>query len=152
MRTMLKSPCLSAAAALCTTLLLITLITAPADAVTRPEHKMLRLVNGDRRAHGLPLLRLSSAISRMARRHSRQMAGQHRFFDSPCLACILRIQGWSWIGENVGYAPTVRRMNRWFMHSPPHRANILSRHFTRVGIGILRSGGSVWVTEIFFRP
>lgn len=80
------------------------------------------------------------------------MASLRRFFDSACLDCILRSHGWSWIGENVGYAPTVRRMNRWFLHSPPHRANILSRHFTRVGIGIVRSGGSVWVTEIFFRP
>ena len=152
MHSMRRSPCLSAAVALFIALLLLTVTTPQADAVTRPEHKTFRLVNGDRRAHGVFLLKLSSSISRLAHRHSRQMAQQHSFFDNPCLDCLRHSHGWSWIGENVGYAPTVRAMNRWFMHSPPHRANILSRHFKRVGIGVVRSGGSVWVTEIFFRP
>ena len=146
------SACLPAAAALCTALLLITLISTPADAAIRAEHKMLRLVNRDRNTHGVFRVRLSASVSRLARRHSRKMAGEHRYFDSVCIDCIRRNHGWSWIGENAGYATTVRGMNRWFMHSAPHRANILSRHFTRVGIGIVRSGQYVWVTEIFYRP
>ena len=147
-----RSSCLPAVAALSTALLLITLTSTPADAAVRAEHRMLRLVNRDRHSHGVFALRRSASASRLARRHSRSMAREHRFFDTACIDCVRRNHGWSWIGENAGYATTVRGMNRWFMHSPPHRANILSRHFTRVGIGIVRAGGRVWVTEIFYRP
>jgi uncharacterized protein YkwD len=148
-----RSPRLPAAAALCTAILLITLIgPTPADAAIRAEHRMFRLVNRDRHSHGVFALRRSASASRLARRHSRKMAREHQYFDSACLDCIRRNHGWTWIGENAGYATTVRAMNRWFMHSPPHRANILSTHFTRVGIGIVRAGRYVWVTEIFYRP
>jgi uncharacterized protein YkwD len=124
--------------------------TAPASAATRPEHKMFRLVNGDRRSHGIRTLRTSAVITKLARRHSRRMANQGTLFHD-CITCIMQRRGWSAIGENVGYGGTVRQINRLFMHSPPHRANILSTRYRRVGIGIVRARGLLWVTEIFFR-
>jgi uncharacterized protein YkwD len=36
------------------------------------------------------------------------------------------------------------------MHSADHRANILRRAFRRVGVGVVKARGSVWVTVIFY--
>ena len=121
-------------------------------AVTHPERSMLRLLNADRHRHGLGSLRLSAPLSGYSQRHSRAMASRRALFHHWCLDCIRRRHGWVVIGENVGYAPTVRSANRLFMRSAPHRHNILCSCFTRVGVGGVRSGGRVWVTEMFYRP
>src|SRR5207302_2170764 len=123
--------------------------TTPASAATRAEHTDFRNVNRDRSRHGTQRLRLSAAISRFSHRHSRRMAARIGLFDN-CLSCLLHKHGWSAVGENVGYASSLRAMNRVFMNSPPHRRNILYRGFTRIGVGVVRSGGMVWVTQIFY--
>jgi uncharacterized protein YkwD len=134
------------------TALLLTVTMAPASAATRPERKMFRLTNGDRTSHGVFGLRGSSAsVTRLARRHSRQMAENGTLFHD-CITCIMHRRGWSTIGENVGFGGTVRQVNRLFMHSTPHRDNILCTCFRRLGVGIVHARGSYWVTEIFFRP
>jgi uncharacterized protein YkwD len=38
------------------------------------------------------------------------------------------------------------------MHSPEHKANILDRDYTQVGIGAVTVNGRVWVAEVFRRP
>jgi uncharacterized protein YkwD len=61
------------------------------------------------------------------------------------------VSSWDWdaIGENVGVGSTVRSVHRALMNSTSHRRIILSRAFTSVGVGVVRSGGRAWVTEIF---
>jgi uncharacterized protein YkwD len=120
--------------------------------VPRTERSMLGLVNADRHRHGLGSLRLSDPLSGLSQRHSRAMASRRALFHHACLECIRRHHGWIAIGENVGYASTMRSVNKLFMHSAPHRRNILCSCFTRVGIGVVRSRGRVWVTEMFYRP
>jgi uncharacterized protein YkwD len=39
---------------------------------------------------------------------------------------------------------------RAFMDSSAHRATILGRGFRRVGIGVVRDGGFLWATMIFY--
>jgi uncharacterized protein YkwD len=56
---------------------------------------------------------------------------------------------WTTCGENVGQAASVDRVHALFMASGGHRANILSSAFTQVGIGVVSSGGTVWVTMDF---
>ena len=38
------------------------------------------------------------------------------------------------------------------MNSSAHRANILDRRWRGVGVGVVKSGGRLWVTEIFRQP
>jgi uncharacterized protein YkwD len=38
------------------------------------------------------------------------------------------------------------------MASAPHRANILDRDYTQVGVGAIVRDGRVWVAEVFRRP
>ena len=125
--------------------------TTPASAVTSRERTLFHLLNRSRHRHGRAPLRLSASISRLARRHSVRMARARSLFHQ-CMSCILHNHHWRSIGENVGDAGSVRTMNTLFMNSPPHRENMLCGCFTRVGIGIVRWGGQLWVTEDFYRP
>lgn len=116
----------------------------------RARDATLCLLNRVRARHGLPQLRLSPKLSRAARRHSRDMV-RHRYFQhnsrdgrSPFTrmrATRYVPRGASWtLGENIGWgsgplAQPIALVRAW-MHSPPHRANILSRRFRDVGIGI----------------
>jgi uncharacterized protein YkwD len=111
-------------------------------------------------------LRLSPRLSRAARRHSRAMARRNFFsHDSLSGASFLdRIRrtgylrdarSWS-VGENIAYGggprSTPASISRAWMNSPGHRANILSRSFRAIGIGIAvgtpgGGGGGTYVTD-----
>ena len=102
---------------------------------------MHRLINRARGSAGLRALDLSSRLSRRAHRHSLQMAQSNTLYHSGS------VPG----GENVGYAGSLQEVHNLLMNSSSHRANILSRGFDRVGVGVVRGNGLVWVTEIFAR-
>ncbi len=53
------------------------------------------------------------------------------------------------MGENVGAGTSIGAVHRKMMRSSSHRNNILKQGFDRVGVGIVRAKGLVWVTEIF---
>jgi uncharacterized protein YkwD len=116
---------------------------------TANEASLFQLVNGARTNRGIAPLSLSDRISRMARRHSRQMASQRLLFHSTCLSCRFPLV-WDALGENVGTAGSVRRVHRMMMKSSGHRGNILGTAFNGVGIGVVKNGGRFWITEIFF--
>lgn len=132
--------------------LIVTLSSASllADAIAgtpahagRPQRRLLRMINDARRRHDARPLKMARRLTRLARRHSRQMARSRTLFHSS------RRIGGTW-GENVGYTyHRLRSIHRAFMRSRSHRRNILSRKFRRVGIGYDRSGRRLWVTEIF---
>jgi uncharacterized protein YkwD len=124
----------------------VTLVfaSAPARAAT-PQHRLMNLINTTRRHHGIHELRSGRRVTRLARHHSRRMAQASTLFHSSSLGRI----GRAW-GENVGYTyRSVRSIHRAFMRSRDHRWNILHRRFRRVGIGLDRARGRLWVTEIF---
>jgi uncharacterized protein YkwD len=122
---------------------------APAGAITTREGRLLSKINNARAAHGLQPLRLSSDLASTARQHSRQMASAATLFHTANFSSICC---WSAIAENVGMGYSVRGVHRAFMHSPAHRANILDRRMRVVGVGVIASGGRLWVTEVFTRP
>jgi uncharacterized protein YkwD len=112
--------------------------------------RVLGLVNHARAAHDLPRLRLNDALSDDAWRHSVRMSRDGRLFHTSNMSRLLsgfRVRIW---GENVGMGPTVGAVHRAFMRSSAHRSNILGRSFRRIGIGVARSGGSVWITQVFY--
>jgi uncharacterized protein YkwD len=59
------------------------------------------------------------------------------------------VTGWTSYGENVGYGGSVDQVHALFMGSSGHRANILNPSYSRAGIGVVHSGGKVWVTIDF---
>jgi uncharacterized protein YkwD len=126
----------------------------------------LCLLNRIRAQHGLPPLRLNAKLSSAARRHSRDMV-RRRYFGHDSLNgrspfdrmrathYVPRNASW-WLGENIGWgsgslAQPAALVRAW-MQSPPHRANILNRHFRDIGVGIVPGapvggGGATYTTD-----
>jgi uncharacterized protein YkwD len=122
---------------------------SPAGATTDSEERLFVLINRARDNNDRRALRLSQALSRKAHRHSARMANAGSIYHHSCLSCLVSSWDWDAIGENVGVGSTVRSVHRALMNSTSHRRIILSRAFTSVGVGVVRSGGRAWVTEIF---
>lgn len=111
----------------------------PASATERGE--MLDLVNADRIDAGRDALELSRRLSRLAMKNSRRMAAARELVHSTRLRAGMT--------ENVGTGPTLRAIQDAFMRSAPHRRALLDRGASRVGVGVVRQGGTRWVTLIF---
>ena len=121
-----------------------------ADRSARPaalESGVLDQLNAIRAQHGLGPLRLNTALSAAAAQHSREMGadGYFRHESADGSAFWKRIARyyasrhygfWS-VGENLLWSsPDVgatRAMELW-MHSPEHRANILSPRWREIGV------------------
>jgi uncharacterized protein YkwD len=119
----------------------------------------LCLVNKARAAHGLKRIRGNHKLARAARRHSLDMV-RHGYFEhsSPSGGSTLvsrasavhylrRTAAW-FLAENIawgsGSLASPRATVRAWMHSPPHRENILSRRVHDAGVGValgLPAGG-----------
>ena len=55
------------------------------------------------------------------------------------------------VGENVARTRFVETMHAGWMLSAGHRANILAKHWTHVGVAVAEAEGSVWGVQIFGR-
>ena len=118
----------------------------PADATTTRAARMVEKINTARANHGLPPLRTSPDLMAAARTHSGAMSGQGLLFHTASFSSLCC---WNAIAENVGMGYSVRDLHRAFMHSAPHRANILDRRMEQVGVGFVSVNGQLWVTEVF---
>jgi uncharacterized protein YkwD len=112
--------------------------------------RMLRLLNQQRKKHGLAVFRLNRSLSTFAWKHSKRMARRGGLFHTQDLYSAVRAYGPSRWGENVGAARWLRKVLTLWMRSAGHRANVLNRGFRRVGVGVVRARGLVWVTAIFY--
>jgi uncharacterized protein YkwD len=110
---------------------------------------VLCLHNRERNARGLPPLRQHGKLRRAAQGHSGDMvAGRYFAHESRSGADLAdrilktgyaRGHGWA-LGENIawgtGSLATAAKIQRAWMESPGHRANILASDFREIGIGI----------------
>jgi uncharacterized protein YkwD len=118
--------------------------------VSRPrpelEAEMLKLINQERAANGLPPLAADPELTPVARQHSADMFARGYFahvtpdnrdpFDRIREAKVSFVSA----GENLALARTLKIAHTGLMNSPGHRANILHKSFGRVGIGIMDGG------------
>jgi uncharacterized protein YkwD len=115
-----------------------------------PRARMLQLLNQSRRNHGLSAFRLNVDLSKRAWKHSKAMAERNNLFHTANLYDAVRTWSPSTWGENVGVAQWLKRVRKLWMQSGGHRANILNPRFRRIGIGVVKARGLVWVTAIFY--
>lgn len=131
--------------------LAVGVLAPPAVALTRgkAERQIAHCVDRKREQHGLPALRVSSAMTDAARYHARNMATQG-FFDhidrdgnGPAERVALFTNRRWVVGENIsaGYG-SGREACRGWMNSSGHRANILDPRYDAFGVGFA-SGGSL---------
>jgi uncharacterized protein YkwD len=126
---------------------------AAGDYPLRLRCRMRVATNDSRQRYGVATLRLNATLSDIARRHSVAMARAGELFhtSNPGATYLKGMPGGHWWGENVGVTTgTVGEMERMFMGSPPHRANILNRVYRHVAIGAVRVDGKLWVTVFFY--
>jgi uncharacterized protein YkwD len=127
-------------------LLLAAVLAQPqanvAQRASQAATQLYAALNDERRRNGLPQLELDSELSDAAVEHVEDMA-QYRYFEHTSPAGVtpwdrMRRHGcfFSYAGENIALAGSGPEAARALYKSPPHRANILSPRFTRVGIGV----------------
>lgn len=124
---------------------------ATADAATRSDHEssFAELMNRERAARGLSRLSVSGDLVDYGRRHSAEMASQDDLHHSSDLRTL---SNWKLLGENVGRGGSVQALHDAFMNSPSHRDNVLRGEFSQVGVGVVVSGSTIWVTVVFRQP
>ncbi|HKD83812.1 MAG TPA: CAP domain-containing protein [Terriglobales bacterium] len=120
------------------------------------EAQLVSLVNQERAQQGLQPLKVDERLTRAARKHSELMAQHsalsHDFEGEPPLQIRIANENLyaDRVSENIAYNNrTIEAAHDGLMHSPPHREAILSPDFDAVGVGVLRVGDEIYVTEDF---
>jgi hypothetical protein len=123
-----------------------------AEAVTQVSTGgMVSDVNQARQARGVPSLDTDGSLASVALAQARRMASRDTLYHNPNLQSD--VTNYRWVGENVGYGPSLDVIQDAFMKSPSHKANILDRDFTEIGIAAVKDGdGRTWVAQVFRRP
>ncbi len=127
------------------------------------EQVILESTNRERAAIGLPALKFDARLRAAARLHAQDMATRDFFahdsdkagFETPTKR-FHRAGGLDFgAGENIAYnfeSPNTtgaKLMFQW-MNSPPHRAGILNREYTHIGIGVFAADdGRVYGVQNF---
>lgn len=136
----------------------------PAEGMARLEQEIHRGVNTQRTEAGLQPLAVDPELTRLARDYSRRMARESFFshtapngdtFEDRVQRANLR---YSIVGENLfktvnvplGRFPRVA-VQGW-LDSPGHRKNMLRDGFTETGIGVWKSGATIYATQLFSHP
>ena len=123
---------------------------------------VLHYMNRARQRHKLPNLQRYLALESAAQKHSNWMARNKRFShegrrgSSPHQRMKAESFGGSTTGENIYRLPARRDQKKLaknlvdgWMNSPGHRANILHSGFRYLGVGLARSGDSIYAIQNF---
>jgi Cysteine-rich secretory protein family len=127
----------------------IALAGFAAAASSSQESDFVSRINAERTSRGLGAVSVSSDLVDVARRWSAKMAASGSISHDPNIGN--EISGWTKLGDNVGRGPDVDSIHTAFMNSSEHRSIILDPGYTQVGVGVVASGDTLYVTEIFVR-
>lgn len=118
--------------------------------------EILQLVNQERSKQGLKALQLDSKLNQVATVKAKDMASNHYFsHDSPTYGTPFDMMhsfnvSYRSAGENIaaGQKTAQEVMNSW-MNSAGHRANILNKNYTHLGVGYCLDSDSTpyWCQE-----
>lgn len=120
------------------------------------EQEVIRLVNVERANAGLPALKYDWELARVAEHKSQDMADKNYFsHTSPTYGSpfnMMKNYGINYrsAGENIaqGQKTAAQVVDAW-MNSEGHRANILNKNYTHIGVGYV-ADGNYW-TQMFIQ-
>jgi uncharacterized protein YkwD/uncharacterized membrane protein required for colicin V production len=119
------------------------------------EQAIFDLVNTERSKNGLGELSVHLEVREVARAHSADMYQRGYFChvnpdgEDPFDRMAERGVRFTHAAENLALAPSVQMAHQGLMNSPSHRANILEREFTDVGVGVYEGPYGLMVTQNF---
>ncbi|QDQ02166.1 SafA/ExsA family spore coat assembly protein [Lysinibacillus fusiformis] len=129
-------------------------INIPTKEQATVEQEVVKLVNVERAKAGLPALKEDWELSRVAKYKSQDMHDKKYFshtsptYGSPF--AMMKSYGITYksAGENIamGQRSAAEVVKAW-MNSEGHRANIMSKNFTHIGVGYVAEG-NYW-TQMF---
>lgn len=126
------------AAALAVALGAAALAPSAASAAGGPAGEVFTLTNAQRTQSGLPALASDPALDAAAAEWARQLASSCTFDHSTSAWRNSRVAAFGWVatGENIaaGQPDAASVVNSW-MNSSGHRANILDKRYTGLGVG-----------------
>ncbi|WIV11457.1 CAP domain-containing protein [Proteiniborus sp. MB09-C3] len=127
--------------------------------VSAIEKEVVRLVNVERQKNGLNSLEIDAELSKVARMKSQDMATKGYFsHTSPTYGSpfdMMKQFGikYSTAGENIAMGqPSAEAVVKAWMNSEGHRANILSKNFTKIGVGYYKGSNEPYWTQMFIKP
>lgn len=122
-------------------------INIPTNEQASVEQEVVKLVNAERAKAGLPALKEDWELSRVAKYKSQDMHDKNYFdhtsptYGSPF--AMMKKFGITYkaAGENIakGQKSASEVVNAW-MNSEGHRANILNKSYTHIGVGFVKDG------------
>lgn len=123
---------------------------AAATGGAQVETELVALVNADRTSNGLRPLVLDLRLVGPSREWSRAQAAAGAIRHDPEIGQALPPGTKRW-AENVGRTEATQdeahALHAAFMASPGHRATLMSPGYQAIGVGVVRAGGTTWVTQ-----
>lgn len=131
--------------------------SGPAANLRGDAEQLFALANQARKETGADALEWDAALAQAALDHCRRMAmeGQiaHRYGGELDVAGRAALAGahFSVIEENVAVGPSASQIHNEWMHSPGHRANLLSPEINRVGVAVVAARGVLYAVADYSR-
>ena len=122
--------------------------TAQADTVS-DEATFVAKINALRASKGLRALQVDPVLVNKARLWSAGMADAGKIWHSTLSDGVT--EDWKKLGENVGMGGSVDGLHDAFVASPHHYENLVDPAFEYVGIGVVKSGSTIFVSEVFMQ-
>ena len=136
--------------------LLFLLAALPSLACAQqPEQEIFRLTNQDRAAQGLQALQWDPALAKAASAHAQLMVQQkqlsHQYPGEPGLTerAAQADAHFRAIAENIAMGPNPAAIEKQWMHSVPHRTNILDPRMNSIGVAVVEQNGYDYAVEDF---
>ena len=127
-------------------------LRANENAQSSYQQGTIKATNKVREKHHLHALEQQKCLQKFAVRQATRQANAlqmyHQNIDVVMDACGLNL-----VGENIAYGFTspAALVNAW-MHSPPHRHNILKAGYRLIGLGARQGTNGLWyVSQVFGR-
>lgn len=136
-------------------ILLITLTTQAQQFPNNQQQKLLDLTNQARIDNGLQPFHWDPALAAAAQAHAQKMFDQHSLSHQLPGEADLRARAaqagahFREIAENIAMGNGAEGVQKQWMNSAPHRANILDPKLTNIGIGVVEHSGYWYATVDF---
>ncbi len=116
--------------------------------------EVVRLVNAERAKEGLSALKSDSTVQSAAQVRAQEIVSTFSHTRPNGSSCFTALEAagvrYSGAGENIAYGQKSPEdvVNAW-MNSPGHRANIMNKNFTTIGVGCYKSGNTYYWSQFF---